>query len=126
MVLRSSALLLGLGLLTGAPAALHAQGLVPDSQIRAINTARNAAVTANGGLSVYRPAKCMFETTNPFNKCLISNDDNGFVFRFLGGPPGWQQLNLQPTLQTQIRISNDGRTVLQTIYNGPPQSNGQQ
>jgi hypothetical protein len=68
----------------------------------------------------------MFETTNPFNKCLISNDDNGFVFRFLGGPPGWQQLNLQPTLQTQIRISSDGRTVLQTIYNGPPQSNGQQ
>jgi hypothetical protein len=30
-------------------------------------------------------------------------------------------MNLQPTVQTQIRISTDGRTVEQLIYNGAPQ-----
>jgi hypothetical protein len=106
------------------PAALipsQAQGLVPDSQIRALNTARNAAINLNGGLSNYNPAKCMFQTTKLTNPCLISNDNNGFVFRFLGGPPGWQPMNLAPTLQTEIRISPDGRTVEQMIYNGTPQ-----
>jgi hypothetical protein len=63
----------------------------------------------------------MFETTKLTNPCLISNDQNGYVFRFLGGPPGWQQTNQQPTVQTQIRISTDGRTVQQLIYNGAPQ-----
>lgn len=98
-----------------------AQGLVPDSQVRAINTARNAAINLNGGLGVYNPAKCMFETTKLTNPCLISNDQNGYVFRFLGGAPGWQPENLPPTLQTEMRVSTDGRTVLQTIYNGAPQ-----
>ena len=114
---RHSLLLLALG--TASP--LLAQGLVPDSQVRAINTARNAAINLNGGLGVYNPAKCMFETTKLTNPCLISNDANGYVFRFLGGPPGWQPLNQPATLQTQIRISTDGRTVLQMVYNGSPQ-----
>lgn len=114
---RHSLLLLALG--TASP--LLAQGLVPDSQVRAINTARNAAINLNGGLGVYNPAKCMFETTKLTNPCLISNDANGYVFRFLGGPPGWQPQNQRPTLQTQIRISTDGRTVLQMVYNGSPQ-----
>jgi hypothetical protein len=114
-------LLLGLGLLAGSSGAAMAQGLVPDSQVRAINTARNAAVAANGGLGVYNPANCMFQTTKLTNPCLISNDANGFVFRFLGGPAGWQAENLNPTLQTEIRISADGRSVVQMIYNGPPQ-----
>jgi len=123
MAWRSLLLLFSLGATPIAPLALQvqAQGLVPDSQVRAINTARNAAVNTNGGLSVYRPAKCMFETTKLNNPCLISNDQNGYVFRFLGGPPGWQQTNQQPTVQTQIRISTDGRTVQQLIYNGAPQ-----
>ena len=123
MVWRSLLLMFSLGTVPAAPLALQvqAQGLVPDSQVRAINTARNAAVNTNGGLSVYRPAKCMFETTKLTNPCLISNDQNGYVFRFLGGPPGWQQTNQQPTVQTQIRISTDGRTVQQLIYNGAPQ-----
>ena len=102
-------------------APLQAQGLVPDSQVRAINTARDAAINLNGGLGVYNPAKCMFETTKLTNPCLISNDQNGYVFRFLGGAPGWQQLNIAPTVQTTIRVSTDGRTVLQTMYNGAPQ-----
>jgi hypothetical protein len=63
----------------------------------------------------------MFETTKLTNPCLTSNDQDGYVFSFLGGPPGWQQMNLQPTVQTQIRISTDGRTVEQLIYNGAPQ-----
>lgn len=113
--------MLGLGLMAAPSAAAVAQGLVPDSQVRAINTARNAAVAANGGLGAYNPANCMFETTKLTNPCLISNDANGYVFRFLGGPAGWQAENLSPTLQTEIRISTDGRTVEQMIYNGPPQ-----
>jgi len=52
---------------------------------------------------------------------LISNDQNGYFFRFLGGAPGWQPENLPPTLQTELRVSTDGRIVLQTIYNGAPQ-----
>ena len=121
MALRSLLLLFSLGALPATPLALQAQGVVPDSQVRAVNTARNAAVNTNGGLGVYRPAQCMFQTTKLTNPCLISNDQNGFVFRFLGGPPGWQQQNLQPTVQTQIRISPDGRNVEQLIYNGGPQ-----
>jgi len=123
MAWRSLLLMFSLGTVPVAPLALQvqAQGLVPDSQVRAINTARNAAVNTNGGLSVSRPAKCMFETTKLTNPCLISNDQNGYVFRFLGGPPGWQQTNQPPTVQTQIRISTDGRTVQQLIYNGAPQ-----
>ena len=100
---------------------VQAQGLVPDSQVRAINTARDAAINLNGGLGAYNPAKCMFETTKLTNPCLISNDANGYVFRFLGGVPGWQEQNIAPTLQTEMRISTDGRTVLQTLYNGAPQ-----
>ncbi|MEB3172277.1 MAG: hypothetical protein VKL97_00260 [Cyanobacteriota bacterium] len=113
--------LLGASVMLATPAVTWAQGLVPDSQVRAINTARNAAINLNGGLGVYNPAKCMFETTKLTNPCLISNDQNGYVFRFLGGVPGWQVENIPPTLQTELRISTDGRTVLQTIYNGAPQ-----
>ena len=120
-MVRRSLLLLTLGALSVSTAPLLAQGLVPDSQVRAINTARNAAVNLNGGLGVYNPAKCMFETTKLTNPCLVSNDANGYVFRFLGGVPGWQVDNIAPTVQTQIRISTDGRTVLQMIYNGSPQ-----
>lgn len=118
---RFGVLLLALGLLSWASPLVQAQGLVPDSQVRAINTARDAAINLNGGLGAYNPAKCMFETTKLTNPCLISNDANGYVFRFLGGVPGWQEQNIAPTLQTQMRISSDGRTVLQTVYNGAPQ-----
>ncbi|MBM5809459.1 MAG: hypothetical protein FJ050_03290 [Cyanobacteria bacterium M_surface_7_m2_040] len=118
---RTLPVVLGLGSLSILPAAGRAQGLVPDSQVRAINTARDAAINLNGGLGVYNPAKCMFETTKLTNPCLISNDQNGYVFRFLGGSPGWQETGAAPTVQTTIRISTDGRTVLQTDYNGVPQ-----
>ena len=86
---------------------------------RAINVARGTAAKLNGGLSVYRPAVCMFQGINN-NPCLISRTDEGFTFRFLGGSPGWEQLQLPPTVETELLVSPDGRSVLQVIYNGAP------
>lgn len=106
------------GLLATTPAL--AQSAVPYSSIRAINLARNTAVQLNGGLSVYRPAQCMFETAREGNPCLMANTSDGYTFRFLGGEPGWQVLNLPPTRETEIQISPDGRTVTQVSYNGAP------
>lgn len=115
-----------------------AQSAVPHSAVRAINLARNTAIQQNGGLSVYRPAQCMYETANPFNPCLISSpgdnnsnaqdnrsgnnnqNNDAWVFRFQGGGPGWQQMNQRPTYETEVSISADGRNVLQVTYNGSP------
>lgn len=116
--MRRFALLLAGGLLANAPAL--AQSAVPYSAVRAINLARNTAVQLNGGLSVYRPAQCMFQTANAENPCLIANDSNGYTFRFQGGGPGWQALNQPPTQETEIQITPDGRTVTRVIYNGAP------
>lgn len=90
------------------------------SGVRALNLARNHAVKLNGGLGTYRPAACMFSTEWSGSECLVRRDDTGFLFRFLGGPPGWQQLNLPPTLETEILIAPDGRAVVQVLHNGPP------
>ncbi|MFY8150274.1 MAG: hypothetical protein ACOVNL_13790 [Prochlorococcaceae cyanobacterium] len=88
------------------------------SGIRAVNLARNVAVKLNGGLGVYRPADCMFRSSSDGNTCLISRSAEGFLFRFLGGPPGWQQLGLPPTIETEILISPNGRAVVNLVYNG--------
>jgi hypothetical protein len=72
----------------------------------------------NGGLTVYRPAACMYNRAG--GDCLVSGDAQGYVFRFLGGPPGWQILNLPPTVETELEVSPDGRGVVRVIYNGPP------
>ena len=120
-----TAAVLGSGLLAGsvpmlAPkAALAQEAPVPFSAVRALNLARNTAVQLNGGLNVYRPAKCMFETAGAGNQCLISSSD-GYQFRFLGGVPGWQQLDIAPSVETEIRISSDGKSVLGVDYNGAP------
>ena len=82
---------------------------------RAVNLARSAVVRLNGGLSVYRPDKCMF--SSQAKGCLIKSDSSGFLFVFDGGRPGWQQLGLGPTHQTIILISPDGRSVSRIIYN---------
>jgi len=113
-----------------------AQPAVPASAVRAINLARTTAIAQNGGLSQYRPAQCMFQTANPNNPCLINTPDNNanndnardnrnnnsntYVFRFQGGAPGWQQQNQRPTVETEITISADGRSVQQINYNGAP------
>jgi len=88
---------------------------------RAINLARTTATQLNGGLELYRPASCMYAGISN-NPCLISRDGGSFVFRFTGGAPGWEQFKLAPALETEIRVSADGRTVLQVIYNGAPRS----
>ncbi|MFM7674105.1 MAG: hypothetical protein ACKO5F_00595 [Synechococcus sp.] len=92
------------------------------SGIRAVNLARNVAVKLNGGLGVYRPQDCMFRSSSDGNGCLVSRGPEGFLFRFLGGAPGWQQLVLPPTVETEILISPSGRDVVNLVYNGAPRS----
>ena len=117
---RLVSLLLGSGsvLLLNLP--LRAQDGASFNALRALNLARNTAVTLNGGLSVYRPAACMFTTPDAENPCLVERSAEGFLFRFLGGTPGWQVLNLPPTRETEILIAPDGRSVSRTAYNGAP------
>jgi len=62
---------------------------VSDSNVRAVNLARNWAVNNNGGLSVYRPAACMFNTSDGGGSCLIQNNSQGFTFRFMAGGANW-------------------------------------
>jgi len=105
---------------TAALSAGAALAQVTDSNVRAVNLARNWAVNNNGGLSVYRPAACMFNTGDGGGSCLIQNNSQGFTFRFLGGAPGWQQEGLAPTTETQVSVSADGRTITNVGYNGAP------
>lgn len=106
-------------LLLGSPSRTQEAGL-PFNEVRALNLARNTGVILNGGLTVYHPAVCMFTTSAPGNPCIVSRGPDGFVFRFLGGPPGWQVENLPPTFETELLVAPDGRTVTRVIYNGPP------
>lgn len=106
-------------LLLASPLRAQQDG-VPFNAIRALNLARNTGVNLNGGLTVYRPAACMFTSSAPENPCLVQKNDQGFLFRFQGGPPGWQVLNLPPTRETELLIAPDGRSVSQVIYNGAP------
>jgi hypothetical protein len=99
-------------------AAAHAQPLVPARAVRAINLARTSVVRLNGTLSVYRPSQCMFASPIPANPCLVSDDDNGYRFHFVGGSPAWEQLNRMPTRESEILIDPEGREVKQLIYNG--------
>ena len=86
---------------------------------RAINLARDTVVRLNGGLTRYMPAACMFASGGSGGTCLVQNDSQGFLFRFNGGAPGWQQLGLPPSTSSELLISPDGRSVVQLIYNGP-------
>lgn len=111
-----------LALATGSAvlAALPALAQVSDSNVRAVNVARQWAINQNGGLSVYVPAKCMFDTGNGGGSCLVQNNNQGYVFRFLGGAPGWQQTGQPATTLTEIQVSTDGRSVVNVSYNGTP------
>ena len=93
---------------------------VSDSNLRAVNLARNWAVNNNGGLSVYVPASCMFNSSDGGGSCLIQTNNPAYTFRFLGGAPGWQQEGLRPTTETEITVSPDGRTITNVGYNGAP------
>lgn len=94
------------------------QQLAPARQ-RAINLARNTVVKLNGGLSQYMPSACMFSSGGSGGSCLVQHNAQGFLFRFDGGTPGWQQLGTPATTTSEILISPDGRSVVQVIYNGP-------
>jgi hypothetical protein len=93
---------------------------VSDANVRAVNLARNWAITTNGGLSVYVPESCMFKTADGGGSCLVQSNSQGFFFRFRGGAPGWQQLGTAATRETDVQISPDGRTVMNVSYNGRP------
>ena len=103
-----------------APAGVDAE--VSFARVRAVNLARETAVKLNGGLTLYRPAKCMFDTSLAGGNCLIRRNNQGFLFRFLGGAPGWQQLGLPPNWETKILVSPDGRQVVQVLFNRPPRN----
>jgi hypothetical protein len=90
---------------------------------RAANLARMRAEVINGGLSAYRAAACMFQRSG--GPCLVSSGSEGMLFRFYGGPPGAEQLGQPPTVETEILIAPDGRSVVDVLYNGPPRSSGE-
>ncbi|MEB3266503.1 MAG: hypothetical protein VKN13_07810 [Cyanobacteriota bacterium] len=95
--------------------ALQEQGA---SRTRAANLARMQAERLNGGLERYRPEACMFERGG--GACFVEASERGLLFRFRGGPPGWQQLGLAANRDTEILIAPDGRSVLEVVYNGDP------
>ena len=106
--------------LTLAAAIAHGPALaeMDPSQIRAANLARMQAERINGGLSRYFTANCMHQRGG--GSCMLNNDSNGYLFQFLGGPPGWEVTKQAATVETRILISPDGTQVLKVEYNGAP------
>ena len=111
--------LAGTSLAISVTAPVPALAQVSDAQQRAVNVARMRAERMNGGLGNYRAARCMYNTSAGGGVCLV-NSEGGFTFVFPGGSPGWQEMDQNPTVETELRISDDGRTVLEEVYNGIP------
>jgi len=108
----------GLVLSMSGFSALQAAPALPLAQPKAANLARMRAESINGGLGYYRAAACMYETGA--TSCLISRSEEGFLFGFRGGPPGWEQeIPPDPTLETEVLVSRDGDRILAVPYNGP-------
>lgn len=105
--------------LTGLSVPAHAQSN-GSSPLRAANMARMKAENLNGGLQVYRAAACMHQQGG--GPCLLKASAEGYLFRFYGGGPGWQQLGNPPTVETEILVAPDGRAIRRVVYNGPPRS----
>lgn len=104
--------------LAGALSTMPASAQMALSQVRAANLARMEAERINGGLSQYFTANCMHQKGG--GSCMVNADANGYLFDFLGGPPGWE-VNQQPaTRETRILISPDGTSVVNVEYNGTP------
>ena len=115
---RSATLMLGL-LLGLFPAFADEARSVPNSNVRAVNSARMKAESLNGGLSRYRAAKCMYATGLGGGECLKS-ETGGYLFLFGGGAPGWQESGEPASVETEIRVSPDGSSDIEVIYNGSP------
>lgn len=101
------------------PAFADAARSVPNSNVRAVNSARMKAESLNGGLSRYRAAKCMYATSTGGGDCLKS-ETGGYLFLFGGGAPGWQESGEPASVETEIRVSPDGSSDIEVIYNGSP------
>ena len=96
----------------------------PFAARRAINLARGTATRRNGGLRIYRPGICMYESASN-NPCLIHAGPEGFEFKIPGGAPGWEQSAGSPVVMTRILVAADGRSVLQinqTLFSEPATS----
>lgn len=104
-------------LLLGATA-LPASAEMALSQIRAANLARMEAERINGGLSKYFTANCMHQKGG--GSCMVQSNSNGYLFDFLGGPPGWEVNKQSATTETRILISPDGSRIVNVEYNGSP------
>ncbi|MFM7313397.1 MAG: hypothetical protein ACKO0M_09555, partial [Cyanobium sp.] len=98
--------------------ALPAAAQMSLDQVRAANLARMQAEKINGGLSQYFTANCMHQKGG--GACMVDAGPNGFLFDFLGGPPGWEVNKQAATRQTRILISPDGTKVVNIDYNGAP------
>ena len=105
---------LGLSLLAVAPALAE----MAVSQVRAANLARMEAERINGGLTRYFTANCMHQRGG--GSCMVRSDSDGYLFQFLGGPPGWEVYRQNATVQTRILISPEGTKVVKVEYNGAP------
>ena len=98
--------------------ALPALAEMPLGQVRAANLARMQAERINGGLSRYFTANCMHQKGG--GSCMVNVSSDGYLFDFLGGPPGWEVYKQSATVETRILISLDGTRVLNVEYNGSP------
>ena len=111
------ALISGIWLLAPNAATAQDSKPLPLAQPKAANLARMRAESLNGGLGQSRAASCMYDTGA--GSCLESVSDSGFLFRFRGGAPGWQQQTPpEPTIETSVLVSRDGDRILEVSYNG--------
>jgi hypothetical protein len=104
--------------LAGGLTLLPASAEMSLSQIRAANLARMQAERINGGLTNYFTANCMHQKGG--GSCMVNAGPNGYLFDFLGGPPGWEVNQQAATRETRILISPDGTSVVNVEYNGAP------
>jgi hypothetical protein len=82
---------------------------------RAKNLARQAAITANGGLEHYRPDPAMFGPA--VQTQFARNADGSITFSFTGGAPG-----SSPSIETVATVVPGGSVKLD--YNGPLRNGG--
>ena len=118
-ILRRSSLLASLIIGCALPLTAQAQ-TISQAQLRAANLARMEAERLNGGLTKYFAGQCMHQRGGAY--CLIQANETGFLFRFPGGTPGWEANRRAATVESQILISADGRTIENVEYNGVPRS----
>ena len=104
--------------LVGGFSVLPASAEMSLDQIRAANLARMEAERINGGLSKYFTANCMHQKGG--GSCMVNAGASGYLFNFLGGPPGWEVNQQAATKETRILISPDGTRVVNLEYNGAP------